>query len=147
MMFESKINALLEELETQYVRIKSKTTSTYEVLRYTLGPSSSTVTAMCEMIDVDSFDKLLEWSTEIEFPELTTACKGILIEFPAGKNHHISYPFGLHNEQIIPWDYHSVNNDFYIQAKSCQKPQKKVGIACDDCQALTSTTHYEGIIN
>ena len=24
---------------------------------------------------------------------------------------------------------------------------KKVGIACDDCQALTSTTHYEGIIN
>ena len=105
--------------------IKSKTTSTYEILRYPLGPSSSTVTAVCETIDVDSFDELLEWSTEIEFPELTAACKGILIEFPAGKNHHTSYPFGLHNEQIIPWDYHSVNDDFYIQAKSCQKPRKK----------------------
>jgi hypothetical protein len=100
-----------------------------------------------ETIDVDSFDELLEGSTDIELSELTTACKGILVEFPAGKNHHTSYPFGLHNERIIPWDYHSINDAFYIQAKSCQKPRKKAGMACDDCRALTSTTIYEGIIN
>jgi len=47
---------------------------------------------------VDNFDELLEGSAEIELWELTTACKGILVEFPAGKNHHTSYPFGLHNK-------------------------------------------------
>jgi hypothetical protein len=50
------------------------------------------------MIDMDCSDELLEGSTEIELSELTTACKGILVKFPAGKNHHTSYPFGLHNK-------------------------------------------------
>lgn len=67
--------------------------------------------------------------------------------FQQEKIYHTSYPFGLHNERIIPWDYHSINDAFYIQAKACQKPQKKTGVACDNCRALTSTTLYEGIMN
>lgn len=69
-MFESKIKALLEELE----------------IRYPSSPSCSAVTVVPETIDVDNFDELLEGSAEIELWESTTACKGILVEFPAGKN-------------------------------------------------------------
>jgi hypothetical protein len=100
-----------------------------------------------EVIDVDSFDELLEGDAEIELVGSAAACKGVLVKFPAGKNHHTSYPFGLHNERIIPWDYHSINDSFYLQVKACQKPRKKEGTACDVCRALTSTTLYEGIIN
>jgi hypothetical protein len=99
------------------------------------------------MIDVDSFDKLSEGTAQIESAESATACKGILVEFPAGKNHHTSYPFGLHNERIIPWDYHSIDDSFYIQAKACQKPRNNAGIPCNNCRALTSTTLYEGIMD
>lgn len=42
------------------------------------------------------------------------SCKGILIEFPDGKDEHTSYPFGLHKERTMPWNYQSVNNSFYI---------------------------------
>jgi hypothetical protein len=49
------------------------------------------------------------------------ACKEILIEFPDGKDKHTSYPFGLHKERTLPWNYQSVDDSFYIQAKSCQK--------------------------
>jgi len=74
---------------------------------------------------MDSFDELLKGDPEIELVGSAAACKEVLVKFPAGRNHHTLYPFSLHNEQIIPWDYHSINNSFYLQAKACQKPQKK----------------------
>ena len=44
-------------------------------------------------------------------------CEGVLVGFPHGTNHHISYPFGIHSEHNIPWDYCSTRDKFYIQAK------------------------------
>ncbi len=51
-------------------------------------------------------------------------CEGVLVQFPQGKNHHISYPFGIHSECNIPWDYCSTKDKFYIQAKLCCKPSE-----------------------
>ncbi|KAF8257899.1 hypothetical protein EI94DRAFT_1774312 [Lactarius quietus] len=66
----------------------------------------------------------------------------IPVEFPQGRNHHISFPFGIHNERDIPWDYRSTGDKFYIQAKLCHKPSVSEGSACDNCQALTSIPLY-----
>jgi hypothetical protein len=74
-------------------------------------------------------------------------CKGILVWFPPKKNHHTSYPFGIHNERDIPWDYHSINDRFYIQAKLCHRPFVSDGSACQDCHTLTSTPLYTGIMD
>lgn len=74
-------------------------------------------------------------------------CKGILIEFPDGKDEHTSYPFGLHKGRTLPWNYRSVDDSFYIQAKSCQNRSSEAGKACQECQKLTSSTAYTGIIH
>ncbi|KAH9027883.1 hypothetical protein EDB85DRAFT_1892780 [Lactarius pseudohatsudake] len=74
-------------------------------------------------------------------------CEGVLVLFPHGKNHHISYPFGIHNERDLPWDYCSTRDKFYIQAKLCCKPPISKGNACNDCQALTSIPLYISIMD
>jgi hypothetical protein len=33
------------------------------------------------------------------------SCEGILISFPEGTNQHTSYPFGIHSEHTVPWNY------------------------------------------
>ena len=74
-------------------------------------------------------------------------CEGILVEFPHGSNPHLSYPFGLHSERDIPWDYYSTGDKFYIQAKKCRKPVINKGSACKDCRGLTSLPLYIGIMD
>ncbi len=76
-----------------------------------------------------------------------STCEGILIKFPDGKDGHTSYPFGLHKEHTMPWDYHSIDDSFYIQAKTCQKWTYVVGKACEECQKLTLSTVYTGIFH
>jgi hypothetical protein len=74
-------------------------------------------------------------------------CEGLLVVFPEGKNHHTSYPFGMHNEHTLPWNYRSTDDSFYIQAKSCQGLSPLEGHACEMCQKLTSSRLYIGIID
>ena len=74
-------------------------------------------------------------------------CEGIPVEFPQGRNHHISYPFGIHSEHDVPWDYRSTRDKFYIQAKLCRKPSVSTGSACDDCRALTSIPLYTSVMD
>ena len=73
-------------------------------------------------------------------------CSGIRITFPDGTNHHMCYPFGIHSERSVPWNYQSVDDVFYIQAKSCQKLSSTEGGACGNCQELTSSTLFSGIM-
>jgi hypothetical protein len=76
-----------------------------------------------------------------------TRCKGVVVHFPSGKNHHTSYPFGIHNDRDIPWDYCSTKDMFSIQAKHCHRPFISEGDACRDCRALTSTPLYVSIMD
>jgi hypothetical protein len=74
-------------------------------------------------------------------------CEGISIAFPEGKDQHTSYPFGMHSKRTILWNYKSIDNTFYIQAKTCQKWSSKEGSACDNCEMLTLTMLYTGIMD
>ena len=85
-----------------------------------------------------------EW--EVSERAATGGCGGIHIRFPEGETHHTSYPFGIHAERSIPWDYRSTGDSFYIQAKSCQKPFKEGRGACETCRKLTSNSPYLGIV-
>ena len=73
-------------------------------------------------------------------------CEGLPVKFPEGTNHHVSYPFGLHNERSIPWNYRSTDDAFYLQAKTCQKTSPMEGGVCENCQRLTSSTLFSGIM-
>jgi hypothetical protein len=48
---------------------------------------------------------------------------------------------------VVPWNYHSIDDKFYLQAKLCQKSSSMAGRVCKNCQELTSSTLYTGIMN
>lgn len=79
-------------------------------------------------------------------PRKSWQCGGICITFPEGTNHHMCYPFGIHSKRSVPWNYWSIDDAFYIQAKLCQKLSSMEGGACGNCQELTSSTLFSGIM-
>ncbi|KAK7024705.1 hypothetical protein R3P38DRAFT_2707584, partial [Favolaschia claudopus] len=50
-----------------------------------------------------------------------SVCPGIQLVFPPGQNHHTSYPFGMHSQITVPWDYFSEADGFFIRSTSCRK--------------------------
>ena len=83
---------------------------------------------------------------------LQRVCIGILLEFPPEKNHHTSYPFGLHSMCALPWDYHSISNKFFLQSTRCigwvelfDKIHQSE--ACRACKDIRSDDNYDTIID
>jgi hypothetical protein len=74
-------------------------------------------------------------------------CKGVCITFPKGMNQHTLYPFGIHSEHDVPWNYRSIDDKFYLQAKSCQKLSLLEEGVCKNCQRLTSSSLYARIMH
>lgn len=104
------------------------------------------------IIDIDAiedgiFDRIDERPKRNSHRMKKQLCEGIPVAFPEGKDQHSSYPFGMHSERTVPWNYKSIDDKFYIQAKSCQKWSSKEGSACENCEMLTSTTLYTGIMD
>ncbi|KAJ7922257.1 hypothetical protein B0H13DRAFT_1552418, partial [Mycena leptocephala] len=74
-------------------------------------------------------------------------CRGLKIDFSPGKNAHTSYPFGLHGSGL-PWDYRSIGDDFYLQAKTCAGDSLSAGnTECIKWKALLSHKRLDGILH
>ncbi|KAF8269918.1 hypothetical protein EI94DRAFT_1699123 [Lactarius quietus] len=103
-----------------------------------------------EVIDVDEIEEIprqVEHRGEHGAVPRKWQCEGFLVTFPEGLNHHISYPFGIHGERSVPWNYWSIDDMFYLQAKSCQKTTYTKGRACENCWKLTSSTLFASIMD
>lgn len=158
-LIESRVMVILEELEKSYMRpqFPEQPVRTYETHRYPI------CLEMCEVINVDSdqIDDLASLASEhtidmssdmspvpvVAIRSKMVACGGNLVSFPPGKSQHTSYPFGLHDRLVIPWDYHSINDKFFLQAKTCMKHLVKDGQVCIVCKALKSMALYDGIMH
>ena len=143
-MFESKLKVLLEELERQYVAKSSHVFPEADTLsinnRYPSHMTNARVPDLPEVIDVDQHEpqelkKGRDMGQTIPIHSCCMSCAGIVVPFLPGKNHHTSYPFGLYNSQNIPWNYHSVNDLFYIQARTSLGVVVRGSeeVACNDC--------------
>lgn len=111
-LFESKVEVLIEELESVCVSFLGQVEKhcTYCTFRYPCLPSATVPIMPVEVIDVDGVsDDIVKEVPTLAVPRdaLRFPCGGNRILFPAGKSHHTSYPFGLHDDQKIPWNYHS----------------------------------------
>ena len=113
---------------------------------------STSPSANEDVIDVDEIEAVKamkgvgEKVGDIHKPAAKWPCEGVLVAFPEGTNQHTSYPFGIHNEHLVPWDYWSIDDRFYLQAKSCQKFSSIAGGVCKNCHELTSSSLYTGIM-
>ena len=74
-----------------------------------------------------------------------TACNGISVLFQDGQSYHTAYPFGLHAKLQLLWNYHSIDNVFYIQSRSCKSALVQSGSSCRDCMALTQNDAFVSI--
>ena len=109
-----------------------------------------------EIIDADGLSntnpssKTMTERTSVPGAPDATPCIGICLVFPPGKDHHTSYPFGLHSSCIIPWNYHSVEDRFYLQSKFCSRVVYSAGDdgsyrACHSCEKIWSNDQFESI--
>ena len=82
----------LEEVLEQVDDIASDLASDIEFLKVVKGVDKQ----VCEPMDVPckAWRELAKWP-----------CERVHITFPEGTNQHTLYPFGIHSEHSIPWNY------------------------------------------
>jgi hypothetical protein len=158
-LIESRVMVILEELETSYMRpqFPEQLVRTYETHRYpirlemhkVINVDSDQIDDLASLASEHTIDMSLDMSPVpvVAVGSKMVACGGNLVLFPPGKSQHTSYPFGLHDRLVIPWDYHSINNKFFLQAKTCMKHLVKDGQVCNACKVLKSTALYDGIMH
>ncbi|KAH9047150.1 hypothetical protein EDB84DRAFT_1463023 [Lactarius hengduanensis] len=162
-MIEPTIEGLLHEIDSRYVPPSKPPSVPQSIAAGTVAWEATTayLATACETVlkpalattsgTVDS-PIVLDHVSDLASKVVSDTCsdlvvQGIFVEFPHGKNHHTSYPFGLHSERNIPWDYRLTDDKFYIQAKLCRQPLISKGSACEDCRALASTPLYVSIMD
>ncbi|KAJ7469170.1 hypothetical protein FB451DRAFT_1340217 [Mycena latifolia] len=68
------------------------------------------------------------------------------ISFPAGKSHHSDYPFALHRQFTLPWDYYSKGEHFFLQSQACTRGLSGRGQMCRPCNDISSHNMLKGIL-
>ncbi|KDR76610.1 hypothetical protein GALMADRAFT_139524 [Galerina marginata CBS 339.88] len=140
-LVETKINVLLEAIEKEFLSLEVATER----------PDT-------DIIDVDSPAGLANLKAKTQktatsdalSPVKATPCIGIHLVFPPGKDHHTSYPFGLHSSRIIPWNYHSIEDRFYLQSNCCSRvvhaaSDDRQYRACRSCEKIRSDDQFQSI--
>jgi hypothetical protein len=97
-----------------------------------------------EVTDVDSFE--FEDTLCGSKKSGNTICKGYVLTFPDGQSPHDSYPFALHNQLELPWDYTIRNGQMTVFARSCSGSIEKGTDSCRVCQNLLANKTLEGIL-
>jgi hypothetical protein len=92
-----------------------------------------------EVINVDTF----ELEDTLQRPPKTSAnlCEGYALPFPDGQSPHDSYPFALHSQLELPWDYSVRNGRMTLFARSCTQLVKDDVDSCHACRNLFKTRH------
>ncbi|KAI9466300.1 hypothetical protein BJY52DRAFT_1241155, partial [Lactarius psammicola] len=146
-LFETGVEALLKELEDRY---PSEVATSVQASSPAVTDIASTVKNMNELrgiIDVDEIEVVKKVANGVgKSKQAKWLCEGVLIVSPEGTNQHTLYPFGIHSERVVPWNYRSVGDKFYLQAESCQKSSSMEGEVCRNCQKLTSSTLYTRVM-
>lgn len=74
-------------------------------------------------------------------------CVGFRVQLPEGKSPHSSYPFGLHDEINLPWDYSVSKGQLVLHSQACKTRVQSGGHAqCKPCCALEENEVLAGIL-
>jgi hypothetical protein len=96
-----------------------------------------------EVINVDTF----EFEDTLRQPKTSVyLCKGYALAFPDGQSPHDSYPFALHSQLELPWDYSVRNGRMALFARSCTRSVNDGINSCRVCQNLFKNKTLEGIL-
>jgi hypothetical protein len=76
-------------------------------------------------------------------------CQGYILQFPPGKTPYSTYPFALHDNRSLPWDFFIKNGVMTLFARNCHgcESLSGPGASCLPCLHLAKNKSLEGIIN
>ncbi|KAJ7573003.1 hypothetical protein C8J56DRAFT_1133363 [Mycena floridula] len=94
-------------------------------------------------IDVDTWQESLPAGEQIESPR---PCLGYRLHFPPGKTPSSSYPFGLHDTLVLPWDYAVKNGKMTVTARACTQVRILSTELCSACTQLDDSPILQGIM-
>lgn len=97
------------------------------------------------VIDVDSFE-IEGVGDQLHKRQTAETCKGFKLTFPPGLSPHTTYPFALHAELVLPWDYTVKNSVMSLYARSCIGFSEKDDHPCPPCQQLIRNGTLEGML-
>ena len=97
-----------------------------------------------EVIDVDMF----KFNDTLQQPKTSEnlLCEGYALTFPDGQSPHDSYPFALHSQLELLWNYSVRNGRMTLFTQSCAQLVKDGIKACCACQNLFKNKTLEGIL-
>ena len=96
-----------------------------------------------EVINVDTF----EFEDTLRRPKTSAnLCEGYTLTFSDGQSPHDSYPFALHSQLELPWDYSVRNGQMTLFARSCTQLVKDGVGSCHRCQNLFKNRTLEGML-
>ncbi|KAF6747088.1 hypothetical protein DFP72DRAFT_1075733 [Ephemerocybe angulata] len=73
-------------------------------------------------------------------------CAGYKLDIPGHGSPTSMYPFGLHDEIDLPWDFAVQNGRMTLTARLCEGMVRKEGEACRLCWALKGNNVLKGVV-
>ncbi|KAF6742613.1 hypothetical protein DFP72DRAFT_1081758 [Ephemerocybe angulata] len=75
------------------------------------------------------------------------SCPGLEIHVPVNKSPYSSYPFHLHDSELLPWDMSVWRGHLFATSTACTGAANGFGSACGSCARLASSPVIIGIQN
>ncbi len=75
-----------------------------------------------------------------------TMCAALQVEFPPGQMPHNSYPFAMHDANILQWDIEICRNELHLHVWSCSGVSEGDHGMCRQCRSLLDDTKLQGIL-
>jgi hypothetical protein len=73
-------------------------------------------------------------------------CRGIHVPVPVNMTPYTAYPFGMHENRVLPWNIHIVDDKLYLQSTECQR-SNSTQETCLACGQLRTHNILEGILD
>jgi hypothetical protein len=73
-------------------------------------------------------------------------CWGIHVPIPQKMTPYTAYPFGMHDNHVLPWNIHIINEKLYLQSTECRKAVSTPEV-CLACRQLRTHSILEGILD
>jgi hypothetical protein len=73
-------------------------------------------------------------------------CRGIHVSIPTNMTPYTAYPFGMHENHVLPWNIHIIDDKLYLQSTECQR-SISAQETCLACGQLCTHNVLEGILD
>ncbi len=99
--------------------------------------------------DQDDMIQIIATHRSSQIPEFQTpmrpSCPGLHIEFPPGQTPFKSYPFVMHDANVLCWDVEICQNLLYLRSLTCTHMFDSNQEACRACKKLLDDKKLQGI--